>query len=673
MSSDRAHRHRHGSGKRTKELVRRLHPDDIAIIDHTDLDRVSAEELVESGVRVVVNVAPSQSGRYPNPGPLLLVRGGVRLIDVDDAGSLRRALRRRAADRSRREPLPERHLPRDRPRARGARARRRARSSSRAASPRRCRSSPTTRCATCATRAGCSRRGSTSPRSRRASATATRSSSRAGPATSATCGSSASYVRDFRPVLVAVDGGAEALRRGGLEAGRDRRRHGLGHRRDAALRRRDPRPRLPRGRTRRARSGCSGSACPFQTVAAPGISEDIALLLAHEKGAELIVAVGTHFNLVEFLERNRAGMSSTFVTRLKVGEILIDAKGVSRLVSRRIGVWPLVLFGARRARGARRRGARLTGAAERRSASRLHGVFDLRYHVASLAAVFLMLVGRDPDRRRHLRPRLRRRRRARPPQRQDRRPRGAGRRRERERRRLRAAPAGGRGLRRERVPRPGRQADSTGSASPCSCSGSVDPTRRTRSSARSRRTPTGSVARMRALTLPLRLEAVEAALSEQAGARRLRRRRAARQPRPRSRPRARRRRRHAALGRARGRARRGARGRLRASPVDGVVVMRTGRAADGRDVALPRRSLPGARQRRRARRRRRADPRRAERDPGLPALPALDRRRRRHRARARSRCVLVLAGAGRRRQLRRPRHRRRRILPPIEPLPATSG
>ena len=84
---------------------------------------------------------------------------------------------------------------------------------------------------------------------------------------------------------------------------------------------------------------------PFHTVAAPGISEDIALLLAHDKGAELIVAVGTHFNLVEFLERSRAGMSSTFVTRLKVGEILIDAKGVSRLVSRRIGVWPLALFG----------------------------------------------------------------------------------------------------------------------------------------------------------------------------------------------------------------------------------------------------------------------------------------------------------------------------------------
>jgi uncharacterized membrane-anchored protein len=83
---------------------------------------------------------------------------------------------------------------------------------------------------------------------------------------------------------------------------------------------------------------------PYQVVGATGISEDMALLLAYEKGAELIVAVGTHLNLIEFLERNRAGMSSTFVTRLKVGEILVDAKGVSRLVSPGVGVWPLVVF-----------------------------------------------------------------------------------------------------------------------------------------------------------------------------------------------------------------------------------------------------------------------------------------------------------------------------------------
>jgi uncharacterized membrane-anchored protein len=82
----------------------------------------------------------------------------------------------------------------------------------------------------------------------------------------------------------------------------------------------------------------------YEAVPTMGVSEDVALLLAYEKGAELIVAVGTHFNIIEFLERNRAGMSSTFLTRLKVGEILIDAKGVSRLVSRQVGLWPLLAF-----------------------------------------------------------------------------------------------------------------------------------------------------------------------------------------------------------------------------------------------------------------------------------------------------------------------------------------
>ena len=151
------------------------------------------------------------------------------------------------------------------------------------------------------------------------------------------------YVRDFKPVLVAVDGGADALLEAGwrpdvivgdmdsvsdeaLRAGRDVVVHAYASG-DAP------------GAERLERLGVE-----YVTVAAPGISEDVALLLAYEKGAELIVAVGTHLNLIEFLERNRAGMSSTFVTRLKVGEILVDAKGVSRLVSRRVGVWPLVLM-----------------------------------------------------------------------------------------------------------------------------------------------------------------------------------------------------------------------------------------------------------------------------------------------------------------------------------------
>ena len=72
-------------GRRTKDLVKRLRPGDLAIIDHVDLDRVSAEELVESGVRAVVNVSPSSSGRFPNPGPLELVRAGVCLVDATRA------------------------------------------------------------------------------------------------------------------------------------------------------------------------------------------------------------------------------------------------------------------------------------------------------------------------------------------------------------------------------------------------------------------------------------------------------------------------------------------------------------------------------------------------------------------------------------------------------------
>ena len=72
------------------------------------------------------------------------------------------------------------------------------------------------------------------------------------------------------------------------------------------------------------------------------------MLLAYEKGAELIVAVGTHASMVEFLDKGRAGMASTFLVRLKVGPILVDAKGVSRLYEGRIrkrDLFVLVLAG----------------------------------------------------------------------------------------------------------------------------------------------------------------------------------------------------------------------------------------------------------------------------------------------------------------------------------------
>ena len=329
-------------GRRTKDLVKRLGPEDVAIVDHADLDRVSAEELAESGIRAVVNVARSTTGRFPNPGPLELVRAGIRLVDapgaplfelltdgelvrldggsvwrngtlvaegtVLDAASLQEAL---AEQESRiAEALGAfaentlRHLQEE---------------------------------------AGTLAAGIELPalrtriRDRHALVVAR------GPGYKSDLRMVRPYVRDFRPVLIAIDGGADALREVGLSA--DLIVGDFDSVSDAALR---AGPELvvhayPGGNAPGAER-LRDLGLAHHTVSAPGISEDLALQLAYEKGAALIVAVGTHFNLVEFLERDRAGMASTFVTRLKVGESLVDAKGVSRLVSRRVGIWPLAVF-----------------------------------------------------------------------------------------------------------------------------------------------------------------------------------------------------------------------------------------------------------------------------------------------------------------------------------------
>jgi uncharacterized membrane-anchored protein len=83
---------------------------------------------------------------------------------------------------------------------------------------------------------------------------------------------------------------------------------------------------------------------PHKVLPAAGTSEDVAMLMAYEKGADLIVSVGAHFNLIEFLDRKRGGMSSTFLTRLRIGETLVDAKGVSRLYNPGVGGSLFALF-----------------------------------------------------------------------------------------------------------------------------------------------------------------------------------------------------------------------------------------------------------------------------------------------------------------------------------------
>ena len=300
----------------TKKLVKRLSADDIAIIDHRDIDRVSAEELVESGVRVVVNMAPSQTGRFPNPGPLMLVRSGVRLIDVDGEGrslfetvhegellTVRGGgLYRNGTQLVSGHVLGERELERTLSEQRG-------------------RVTEALEAFAENTMQYLREEGKLLAEGIDFPQLATRFRDRhalvvaRGPGHKRDLRIVKPYVRDFKPVLIGVDGGADALLEAGytpdvivgdmdsvsddaLSCGAEILVHGY---RDGAA----------PGEERARRLGVD-----YQVVRATGISEDIALLLAYEKGSELIVAVGTHFNLTEFLERNRAGMSSTVIKRL---------------------------------------------------------------------------------------------------------------------------------------------------------------------------------------------------------------------------------------------------------------------------------------------------------------------------------------------------------------------
>ena len=154
------------------------------------------------------------------------------------------------------------------------------------------------------------------------------------------------YIRDVRPVLIGVDGGADAL----LDAGYrpdlivgdmdSVSEEALGLAVEGPRWRRRPPTEVvlhayPGGRAP-GRERLDALGVPYRVMESSGTSEDMAFVLAHGKGAELIVAVGTHGNLREFLDKGRMGMASTFLVRLRVGEILMDAKGVSRLYSGRV-------------------------------------------------------------------------------------------------------------------------------------------------------------------------------------------------------------------------------------------------------------------------------------------------------------------------------------------------
>ncbi|MEJ7832411.1 MAG: putative cytokinetic ring protein SteA [Nocardioides sp.] len=340
--------------RRTSAVVRRSRPGDIAVIDHLDLDRAHAEALVNAGVRAVVNASSFISGRYPNLGPDLLARAGVVLVDSAGTGILR------SVQDGARIRLHEGTVYRgENALAQGqlltpddvAELMERARSG-------------------LATQLQSFTHNTTEFLRREQDLLLhgqgippLRTPLKGRPAVVVVRGYDyrddlrrlRRFVREQHPVLIGVDAGADALVEVGLrpdvvvvgelglgqgavasDKGQSASDRVLRSARDVVLH--TDRSGRAVGSDRLERLGVRP-----RRIGASGMTEDVALLLADSSGASLVIAVGTHSTLDEFLDRQRSGLASTFLTRLKIGSKLVDSKSVQQLYSGRIRLWHLAL------------------------------------------------------------------------------------------------------------------------------------------------------------------------------------------------------------------------------------------------------------------------------------------------------------------------------------------
>ncbi|TWG21470.1 putative membrane-anchored protein [Actinoplanes teichomyceticus] len=328
--------------RRTKRLTGRLRPGEIAVIDHVDLDRVAADSLVASGVTAVLNAKPSISGRYPNLGPEVLIQGGVVLVD-----NLGEAVFSGLREGQVVSVEGDQVLVGGKPVATGARQD--AESVAKSMADAREGLSVQLEAFAANTMDYLKQERDLLLDGVGVPDVQTRIAGRhvlivvRGYDYKEDLDVLRPYIREYKPVLIGVDGGADALVENGhtpdliigdmdsvtddvLRCGAEVVVHAY------------PDGRAP-GLERVRKLDVDALTFP-----AAATSEDLAMLLADEKGASLIVAVGTHANLVEFLDKGRGGMASTFLTRLKVGGKLVDAKGVSRLYRQNISGSALLLL-----------------------------------------------------------------------------------------------------------------------------------------------------------------------------------------------------------------------------------------------------------------------------------------------------------------------------------------
>jgi uncharacterized membrane-anchored protein len=329
-------------GPRTKDLAKRIGKGDIAVINHRDLDRIAAESLIAAGVAAIVNADESMSGRYPNGGPERVLAARVPLLDAVGPGVMDAvrdgeeveirddALWRNGEKVATGELMTAREIEQRTEEARlriGTELRAFARNTLEFIDKEAERSFEPLQLPPLETKI----------RGRQALVVVRgldyKSDLRALRA----------YIREYRPVLIAVDGGADAL----IDYGRtpdiiigdfDSLSPVALHCGAELVHHVHPDGRAP-GLDRLEAAGVH-----YERFVADGTSEDAALLLAYEAGAELIVAVGTHATMVEFLDKGRKGMASTFLTRLRLGPVLVDAKGVSSLYQGRVRPRDMVLL-----------------------------------------------------------------------------------------------------------------------------------------------------------------------------------------------------------------------------------------------------------------------------------------------------------------------------------------
>lgn len=332
-------------GDRTKDLAKILTPGQIAVIAHDDLDRVAAESLVQAKVAAVINLRPSITLRYPNGGPSVLLEANIPLMDCADKTiaeiekytsvdcDLSNSTARFIGDGLSLE-VPGKVWTRD--------------EINKAMELSRDNIGVELKKFALNTLEYIDKEVDDFFAPLELPDLKTKFKGRhclvvvRGHDYKKDLQTLKPYIKEYCPVIIAVDGGADAVLEVGLQS--DIIIGDFDSVTEAALDGPELIHHVHRDGRAPGKEELEAFGRPYKEFVSNGMSEDVAMLMAYEAGASLIVAVGTHGTMVELLDKGRRGMASTFLTRTRLGPVLVDAKGVSRLYEGRVRRRDIVLL-----------------------------------------------------------------------------------------------------------------------------------------------------------------------------------------------------------------------------------------------------------------------------------------------------------------------------------------